>query len=146
MDQYVEAFSAGATIPDPFCEELSAESLAARSLFSCPQAAAFIRMWTVASIISSAIAIHLVLKSTAGSWLRAGDEEVTMREGELWWFDNKAVHEAWNKGGDRIHLIFDVLSREKKAELESVMVMRGAAPIADPRSGSVTRSGPPMGA
>lgn len=79
---------------------------------------------------------HLVLKSTAGSWLRAGDEEVTMREGELWWFDNKAVHEAWNKGEeDRIHLIFDVLSREKKAELESVMVARGAAPIADASSG-----------
>ena len=54
---------------------------------------------------------HLVLKSTAGSWLRAGDEEVTMREGELWWFDNKAVHEAWNSGDqDRLHLIFDLLS------------------------------------
>lgn len=53
---------------------------------------------------------HLVLKSTAGSWLKAGDEEVTMREGELWWFDNKAMHEAWNRGEeDRIHLIFDVL-------------------------------------
>ena len=31
---------------------------------------------------------HLVLSSTDGSWLRAGDEEITMREGELWWFDN----------------------------------------------------------
>lgn len=54
---------------------------------------------------------HLVLKSTAGSWLRAGDEEVTMREGELWWFDNKSVHEAWNHGDeDRLHMIFDMLS------------------------------------
>ncbi len=54
---------------------------------------------------------HLVLKSAAGSWLRAGDEEVTMREGELWWFDNKAVHEAWNHGDqDRLHMIFDMLS------------------------------------
>lgn len=54
---------------------------------------------------------HLVLKSVAGSWLRAGDEEVTMREGELWWFDNKAIHEAWNHGDeDRLHLIFDMLS------------------------------------
>jgi len=54
---------------------------------------------------------HLVLKSAAGSWLRAGDEEVTMREGELWWFDNKAIHEAWNHGDqDRLHLIFDMLS------------------------------------
>lgn len=54
---------------------------------------------------------HLVIKSTAGSWLRAGDEEVTMQEGELWWFDNKAMHEAWNHGDqDRLHLIFDMLS------------------------------------
>ena len=54
---------------------------------------------------------HLVIRSTAGSWLRAGDEEVTMQEGELWWFDNKAMHEAWNHGDqDRLHLIFDMLS------------------------------------
>jgi hypothetical protein len=53
---------------------------------------------------------HLVLRSTAGSWLKSGDEEVRMREGELWWFDNHAVHEAYNDGSeDRIHLIFDLL-------------------------------------
>jgi Aspartyl/Asparaginyl beta-hydroxylase len=53
---------------------------------------------------------HLVIKSTDGSWLKAGDEAVTMQEGELWWFDNKAVHEAWNQGDtNRIHLIFDLL-------------------------------------
>jgi Aspartyl/Asparaginyl beta-hydroxylase len=53
---------------------------------------------------------HLVIKSTAGSWLKAGDESVTMQEGELWWFDNKAMHEAWNHGdAGRIHLIFDML-------------------------------------
>ena len=39
---------------------------------------------------------HLVLRSPAGSVLRAGDEEVRMREGELWWFDNKALHDASN--------------------------------------------------
>lgn len=68
---------------------------------------------------------HLVLKSAAGSWLKAGDEEVTMREGELWWFDNKAMHEAWNRGEeDRIHLIFDVLpeaaTRPAAAGLDTV--------------------------
>jgi aspartyl/asparaginyl beta-hydroxylase (cupin superfamily) len=53
---------------------------------------------------------HLVLKSSAGSWMRAGDEEVRMREGELWWFDNDQVHEAHNDGDeDRIHIIFDLL-------------------------------------
>lgn len=61
---------------------------------------------------------HLVLKSAAGSWLRAGDEEVTMQEGELWWFDNKAIHEAWNHGDqERFHLIFDMLSPASAAML-----------------------------
>ena len=55
---------------------------------------------------------HLVLRSSRGSYLRAGDEEVTMREGELWWFDNKQIHEAYNDGDDnRIHLIFDLLPK-----------------------------------
>ena len=53
---------------------------------------------------------HLVLKSSLGSWLKAGEEEVRMQPGELWWCDNKAVHEAHNDGDeDRIHLIFDML-------------------------------------
>lgn len=63
---------------------------------------------------------HCVLKSTAGSWMRAGDEVVRMREGELWWFDNDQVHEAVNDGDeDRIHLIFDLLpwsNRSRVAE------------------------------
>jgi hypothetical protein len=55
---------------------------------------------------------HLVLRSAAGSWLKAGDEAVRMREGELWWFDNKQLHEAFNDGEqDRIHMIFDLLPR-----------------------------------
>ncbi len=52
---------------------------------------------------------HLILQSS-GSWMRAGDEEVRMQAGELWWFDNKAEHEAMNEGDtDRIHFIFDLL-------------------------------------
>ena len=55
---------------------------------------------------------HLVLRSTKGSWLKAGDEEIRMQEGELWRFDNKQVHEAYNDGDeDRIHMIFDLLPR-----------------------------------
>lgn len=55
---------------------------------------------------------HFVLRSRAGSWLKSGDEEVRMREGELWWFDNKQMHEAFNDGDeDRIHMIFDMLPR-----------------------------------
>ncbi len=61
---------------------------------------------------------HFVLKSTHGSWLKAGDEDVRMQEGELWWFDNKAVHEARNDGQeDRIHLIFDLLPRALEAQV-----------------------------
>ncbi|MEM7497678.1 MAG: aspartyl/asparaginyl beta-hydroxylase domain-containing protein [Pseudomonadota bacterium] len=53
---------------------------------------------------------HFVLRSSAGSWMKAGDEEVRMAEGELWWFDNNATHEAHNDGDeDRIHMIFDML-------------------------------------
>lgn len=60
---------------------------------------------------------HLVLKSTLGSWLKAGDEAVRMRQGELWWFDNDQPHEAVNDGTeDRIHLIFDLLPRHRAAE------------------------------
>jgi aspartyl/asparaginyl beta-hydroxylase (cupin superfamily) len=60
---------------------------------------------------------HLVLKSTRGSWLKAGDEDVRMQEGELWWFDNKQMHEAFNDGDeDRIHLIFDLLPRARAHE------------------------------
>lgn len=59
---------------------------------------------------------HLVLKSSLGSWLKAGDEEIRMREGELWWFDNKQMHEAFNDGEeDRIHLIFDMLPSGRAA-------------------------------
>lgn len=61
---------------------------------------------------------HLVLRSSAGSWLRAGDEEVRMREGELWWFDNNVLHEAHNDGDeDRIHIIFDLLPAARAAEV-----------------------------
>jgi len=53
---------------------------------------------------------HLVLHSPEGSAMRAGDETCRLQPGELWWFDNKAEHEAWNDGQEnRIHLIFDVL-------------------------------------
>lgn len=53
---------------------------------------------------------HLILQSTDGSWMRCADEEVRMRTGELWWFDNDQEHEARNDGTQgRIHFIFDLL-------------------------------------
>lgn len=56
---------------------------------------------------------HLVLQSVAGSRMLSGDEECVFHKGELWWFDNKAMHEAFNPsdGAERIHVIFDVLPR-----------------------------------
>ncbi len=58
---------------------------------------------------------HFILKSSAGSWMKAGDEEIRMREGELWWFDNDQMHEAVNDGvEDRIHIIFDLLPAEMR--------------------------------
>jgi orotate phosphoribosyltransferase len=53
---------------------------------------------------------HLVIYSLLGSPMTCGDETVTMRQGEVWWFDNKKPHEAFNRSDDdRIHLIFDLL-------------------------------------
>ena len=53
---------------------------------------------------------HLVLKSASGSPLSADGETVTMREGELWVFDNKVRHWAENLSDEpRVHLIFDLL-------------------------------------
>ena len=61
---------------------------------------------------------HFVLRSNNGSWLKAGDEEVRMQEGELWRFDNKQVHEAYNDGEeDRIHMIFDLLPSARAADV-----------------------------
>ena len=53
---------------------------------------------------------HLVLKSRSGSRLRVGDETAVLREGELWVFNNKVRHAAWNDSGEpRVHLIFDIM-------------------------------------
>ena len=56
---------------------------------------------------------HLVLQSSTGSLMMSGGERVRMREGELWWFDNKQFHESLNDSDEwRIHYIFDLLSLE----------------------------------
>jgi len=68
---------------------------------------------------------HLVLHSPAGSLLRAGDELQRMQPGELWWFDNKQIHEAWNDGDDhRVHLIFDLMPNSHRQQAF------GEAPVA----------------
>ncbi len=53
---------------------------------------------------------HLVLRSPGGSEMNSGGEEVVFRDGELWWFNNRAVHDAFNPSTEgRVHVIFDVL-------------------------------------
>lgn len=53
---------------------------------------------------------HLVLQSKFGSIFICEQEKIVMREGELWWFNNKKVHEVINPSDSwRTHLIFDIL-------------------------------------
>ncbi len=55
---------------------------------------------------------HIVVYSPTGSEMISGGEKVVWNEGEFWWFDNKAIHEAYNNGADyRVHVIFDVLPK-----------------------------------
>jgi hypothetical protein len=63
---------------------------------------------------------HLVLSTGSdGSLLKSGDEEIRMRPGELWWFDNNKPHESFNDSDcNRIHLIFDLLPPDKRELLE----------------------------
>lgn len=52
---------------------------------------------------------HIVLKSGSGCNFRCGDEQVTMSEGEVWWFNNLIEHEVINNSAEeRIHLIVDI--------------------------------------
>ena len=68
---------------------------------------------------------HLVIQSPYGSEMFCGGEEVTFREGELWWFDNKAPHEAYNRFDvGRVHLIFDVLPGQRSGPLWQNQVLR----------------------
>lgn len=51
---------------------------------------------------------HLVLKSS-GSWMRIAGQEETLKEGEVWWINNKAGHESFNDSTElRVHLIIDL--------------------------------------
>ncbi|MBJ9659862.1 aspartyl/asparaginyl beta-hydroxylase domain-containing protein [Burkholderia gladioli] len=52
---------------------------------------------------------HLVLQSEPGNVFRCGEEQVWMRQGEIWWFQNAIEHEVTNNSADdRIHLIMDL--------------------------------------
>lgn len=52
---------------------------------------------------------HVVLQSQPGVVFKAGDEQIYMPTGTIWWFNNKEVHEVINNSAeDRIHMIVDI--------------------------------------
>jgi hypothetical protein len=52
---------------------------------------------------------HIVLQSGPGCLFRCDDEEVQMKTGEIWWFNNKKEHLVINNSSDdRVHLIVDI--------------------------------------
>lgn len=57
---------------------------------------------------------HIVLASSPGVVFRCGEEQVWMRQGEVWWFNNQLEHEVVNNSAeDRIHLIVDIHSQQE---------------------------------
>ena len=52
---------------------------------------------------------HLVLRSNPHCFLTSGNWVLNLQEGEVWWFNNKALHSAENNSTeeDRWHIIFD---------------------------------------
>lgn len=59
---------------------------------------------------------HIVLQSGPGNIFRCGDETVSMKTGEVWWFNNKLEHEVTNNSADeRINMVVDIrTSKEVK--------------------------------
>jgi hypothetical protein len=53
---------------------------------------------------------HLVLQSQTGSRMQCESEISIWHPGQIWWFNNHVVHQAFNESDDeRIHVVFDVL-------------------------------------
>ena len=52
---------------------------------------------------------HIVLQSGPGAIFICEDEQVSMQTGEVWWFNNRLMHEVVNNSADdRIHLVVDI--------------------------------------
>jgi hypothetical protein len=58
---------------------------------------------------------HVVLKSPAGSRMQCESQTSTWYAGQVWWFNNHVVHQAFNDSSEeRIHVIFDVLPERNR--------------------------------
>ncbi|WP_332605481.1 aspartyl/asparaginyl beta-hydroxylase domain-containing protein [Acinetobacter sp. ESBL14] len=56
---------------------------------------------------------HIVLQSAAGCILRAGDEQLNMKTGDVFWFNNKLEHEVINNSAiDRLSMVVDIKVRK----------------------------------
>lgn len=52
---------------------------------------------------------HVTLQSLPGANFRCGSEQVNMKQGELWWFQNQIEHSVTNNSADdRITMIVDI--------------------------------------
>lgn len=52
---------------------------------------------------------QIALQSLPGVVFRAGDEQVNMRTGDIWWFQNAVEHQVINNSSDdRLALIVDI--------------------------------------
>ena len=92
-----------------FAEERNAQ-LARAKLVNLPSGSRVYRHRDRGEYYRSRDRYHLVLCTGEGNALICGGEQVFMRSGELWWFNNKQFHESYNDtDDDRIHLIFDLL-------------------------------------
>ena len=66
---------------------------------------------------------HLVLSCGENDLLSSGNEDVIVNEGELWFFDNKVMHRAYNGSSElRTHVIFDgyPLGGKRKPDLSDL--------------------------
>lgn len=52
---------------------------------------------------------HVILQNNPGSIFRCGDETITMKTGDVYWFNNAIEHEVINNSADdRLTLIVDI--------------------------------------
>lgn len=64
---------------------------------------------------------HLVLTSPQGSYMHVGNDQVIFKEGDLFFFENKVWHTAYNHSSEwRVHLIIDI--RRSKSETRSLAI------------------------
>ena len=52
---------------------------------------------------------HIILQSAAGCYITSGDEQWEMQTGDVFWFNNKLMHEVVNNSSvERISMVIDI--------------------------------------